>query len=148
MTESLKFKSRAPMGRPLLSEIQMRPYLGFGIRFLWTSTWDPVHNHFGALQFILGTTITSFCAVLIAAPLSIAIGLFLSELAPRSVRGPIGTLVDMLAAVPSVVVGLWGIYVLAPLLAHHFEPFVHRWLGFIPFFGHPRRAACSRRSSC
>jgi phosphate transport system permease protein len=113
----------------------------FGIGFVWTSTWDPVHQHFGALQFILGTMITSFGAVLIAAPLSIAIGLFLSELAPPSLRGPIGTLIDMLAAVPSVVVGLWGIYVLAPLVAHHVEPFLHRVLGFIPLFGTPTESS-------
>jgi phosphate transport system permease protein len=112
------------------------PSIGhFGLAFLWHSTWDPVHNNFGALQFVLGTVITSFGAVLLAAPLSIAIALFLSELAPASVRGPIGTLVDMLAAVPSVVVGLWGIFVLGPLMAHHVEPVLHRWLGFIPIFG-------------
>ena len=118
----------------------------FGIAFSGTSTWDPVHNHFGAFQFILGTMITSFCAVLIAAPISVAIGLFLSELAPPAVRGPIGTLVDMLAAVPSVVVGLWGIYVLAPLLAHHLEPFLHTGSASSRSSAHRQRAACSRRS--
>ena len=107
----------------------------FGFSFLWTSSWDPVHNQFGALQFILGTVITSFGALLIAGPLSIAIGLFLSELAPPSIRGPIGTLVDMLAAIPSVVIGLWGIYVLSPPIAHTVEPFLHKWLGWIPLVG-------------
>lgn len=106
----------------------------FGLSFIWTSTWDPVHGEFGALQFIIGTLITSFGAVILATPLSIAIALFLSELAPPSIRGPIGTLVDMLAAVPSVVIGLWGIFVLAPFLAHDVEPFLHRWLGFLPIF--------------
>ena len=107
----------------------------FGLGFLWTSTWDPVHAQFGALQFIAGTAVTSFGAVLLAAPVSIAIALFLSELAPPAVRGPIGTLIDMLAAVPSVVIGLWGIFVVAPFMAQDVEPFLHRWLGFIPIFG-------------
>src|SRR5262249_7628599 len=78
----------------------------FGISFVWESGWDPVKEQFAAWQpFIVGTLVTSFGAVLLAAPLSIAIGLFLSELAPTAVRGPIGTLIEMLAAVPSVVVG-------------------------------------------
>src|SRR5574338_910792 len=86
----------------------------FGLSFVWSSAWDPVRSQFGAAQFVLGTLVTSFGALVLAAPLSIAIGLFLSELAPPAVRGPIGTLIEMLAAVPSVVVGLWGIYVMGP----------------------------------
>jgi len=113
----------------------------FGISFVWTSAWDPVHANFGAFQFILGTLITSFGALLIAAPLSIAIGLFLSELAPPAIRGPIGTLIDMLAAIPSVVIGLWGIYVLSPPIAHTVEPFLHKWFGFIPLFGTPTESS-------
>jgi phosphate transport system permease protein len=107
----------------------------FGVSFVWHSTWDPVHDHFGALQFVIGTVVTSFAALIIAAPLSIAIALFLSELAPPAVRGPIGTLIEMLAAVPSVVIGLWGIFVLAPLVTQHIEPFLHRYFGWIPIFG-------------
>jgi phosphate transport system permease protein len=106
----------------------------FGLGFVWSSDWNPVTNRFGALQFILGTLVTGIAAVVIAAPLSIAIGLFLSELAPRPVRGPIGTLVELLAAVPSVVVGLWGILVLGPWIAEHIEPALHDWLGFLPIF--------------
>ena len=83
----------------------------FGIAFVWHCTWNPVTDVYGARWFIIGTLVTGFGALLIAAPLSIAIGLFLSELAPPSIRGPIGSLIDMLAAVPSVVIGLWGIYV-------------------------------------
>ena len=116
----------------------------FGLCFVWTRSWDPVHNQFGALQFIIGTLITSFGALLIAAPLSIAIGLFLSELAPPSIRGPIGTLVDMLAAVPSVVIGLWGILVLGPLVHAHIEPFLHDVLGLIPIFGVPHAGRAER----
>ena len=90
----------------------------------------------GAAQpFIVGTLVTSFGAVLLAAPLSIAIGLFLSELAPPAIRGPIGTLIEMLAAVPSVVVGLWGIFVLGPFMLSHVEPFLHDYFGWIPLFG-------------
>jgi phosphate transport system permease protein len=107
----------------------------FGISFVWHEEWNPVTSVFGAWEYILGTVITSFGALLIAAPLSIAIGLFLSELAPPVIRGPIGSLIDMLAAVPSVVIGLWGIYVLAPFVSHHIEPWLHSWFGFIPIFG-------------
>ncbi len=108
----------------------------FGIGFLWHNEWNPVTLKFGARDLIIGTVVTSFGAILLAAPVSIAIGLFLSELAPPSIRGPVGTLVEMLAAVPSVVVGLWGIYVLAPFDAHHLQPFLGRTLGWIPIFGH------------
>jgi phosphate transport system permease protein len=109
----------------------------FGVGFLTSSTWDPVRKHFGALSFIYGTAISSLLALLIAAPLAIAIGLWLSELAPRGLRGVIGSLVEMLAAIPSVVLGLWGILVLGPYLAHHLEPWLHAKLGFIPIFGSP-----------
>jgi phosphate transport system permease protein len=109
----------------------------FGISFVWHQAWDPVTSRFGALDFLYGTAVTSFAAVLIAGPLAIAIALFLTELAPPTVRGVIGSLVEMLAAVPSVVLGLWGIFVLSPFLHEHVEPFLHRWLGFIPLFGEP-----------
>src|SRR5579862_339193 len=110
----------------------------FGISFVWHGAWNPVigREAYGARNFIIGTVVTSFGAILISAPLSIAIGLFLSELAPPSIRGPIGTLIDMLAAVPSVVVGLWGIFVLAPFDAQHVQPFLGETLGWIPIFAH------------
>jgi phosphate transport system permease protein len=108
----------------------------FGISFVWHNEWNVATNKFGARDLIIGTVVTSFGAILISAPLSIAIGLFLSELAPPSIRGPIGTLVDMLAAVPSVVVGLWGIFVLAPFDAQHVQPFLGETLGWIPIFAH------------
>ncbi|HEY3962150.1 MAG TPA: phosphate ABC transporter permease subunit PstC [Gaiellaceae bacterium] len=108
----------------------------FKVGFLYHNVWNPVTSKFGARDFIIGTVVTAFGAMLIAAPLGIAIALFLSELAPASVRGPIGTLIDMLAAVPSVVYGLWGIYVLAPFDAHHLQPFLSSFLGWIPIFAH------------
>jgi phosphate transport system permease protein len=109
----------------------------FGIGFLTSSTWDPVRKHFGALSFVYGTAVSSLLALLIAVPLAIGIGLWLSELAPRGLRGVIGSLVEMLAAIPSVVLGLWGILVLGPYLAQHLEPWLHAKLGFIPIFGAP-----------
>jgi phosphate transport system permease protein len=106
----------------------------FGLGFLTSSEWNAVTDQYGARDLIWGTAVTSFFALLLAVPISIAIGLFLSELAPPSVRGPIGTLIEMLAAVPSVVVGLWGIYVLAPFNAQHVQPFISKFLGWIPIF--------------
>jgi phosphate transport system permease protein len=109
----------------------------YGLAFLTEDTWDPVRRVFGALPFIYGTAITSFIALLIATPLAIAIALWLSELAPRGFRGIVGSLVEMLAAIPSVVLGLWGILVLGPYLGQHLEPWLHEHLGFIPLFGAP-----------
>ena len=109
----------------------------YGLSFLTSATWDPVREEFGALSFIYGTAVSSFLALLIATPLAVAIALWLSELAPRGVRGVIGSLVEMLAAIPSVVLGLWGILVLGPYLSHHLEPWLHDHLGFLPIFGPP-----------
>ncbi|HVU76147.1 MAG TPA: phosphate ABC transporter permease subunit PstC [Gaiellaceae bacterium] len=94
----------------------------YHLGFLWHDEWNPVTSRFGARDFVVGTIVTSFGAILLSAPLSIAVALFLSELAPPAIRGPVGTLIELLAAVPSVVVGLWGIYVLAPFAAHHVAP--------------------------
>jgi phosphate transport system permease protein len=109
----------------------------YGFDFLTKSVWDPVKNHYGALLFLYGTAVTAFVALLIATPLSIAIGLYLSELAPRGARGIIGSLVEMLAAIPSVVLGLWGILVLGPFMAHHVDPVLQDTLGFLPMFSGP-----------
>ena len=111
----------------------------FGLGFVTGRAWDPVKHVFGALPFIYGTALSSFLALLLATPLAIAIGLYLSELAPRGVRGIVGSLVELLAAIPSVVLGLWGILVLGPFVAHHIEPWLHRTLGFIPLFGDPQQ---------
>jgi phosphate transport system permease protein len=111
----------------------------YGLSFLVHRTWDPVKGIFGALPFIYGTAISSFIALVIATPLALAIALYLSELAPKGLRTLIGSLVELLAAIPSVVLGLWGILVLGPFLAHHVEPWLHRELGFIPLFGPPQQ---------
>jgi phosphate transport system permease protein len=109
-------------------------YDKFGLAFLWGRVWDANVDVYGALPFIFGTLVTSLMALVIAVPLAIAIALFLSELAPRGVGGVVGALVETLAAVPSVVLGLWGILVLGPFAADHLEPWLHEHLGFIPLF--------------
>jgi len=114
---------------------QARPAIEkFGLGFITSQAWDPVKNDFGALDFIWGTLYTSAIAVVLAAPLSIAIALFLSELAPRGIRDVLGALIEMLAAIPSVVIGLWGVFVLGPFLHDHLDAFLSRTLGWTPFF--------------
>jgi phosphate transport system permease protein len=109
----------------------------FGLEFLTGSAWDPVHDKYGALPVIFGTIVSSLLAVVIAAPLSIGIALFLNELAPRKVSEAVGFLVQMLAAIPSVVYGLWGVFVLAPWLRTTVEPWLGKTLGFLPLFQGP-----------
>jgi phosphate transport system permease protein len=109
----------------------------FGFTFLQSSVWDPVQDQYGALPVIFGTIVSSLIAVLISAPLSIGIALFLNEMAPRRVSSAVGFLVQMLAAIPSVVYGLWGVFVLAPWLRTTVEPFLAKTLGFLPFFQGP-----------
>lgn len=113
----------------------------FGLDFLVTQVWNPVKNQFGALSFLFGTAVTSFIALLIATPLSIGIALYLTELAPRFLRTTIGALVEMLAAIPSVILGLWGILVLGPFMFDHLEPWLKSFLGWIPLFGGDPSAA-------
>ena len=110
----------------------------FGLGFVTSDQWNVVTGQFGALNFIVGTLLTSVVALVIAVPMAIAIGLFLSELAPRMLRTPVGMMVELLAAIPSVVLGLWGILVMGPFLAEHVEPWLSDHLGFIPLFsGYP-----------
>ena len=109
----------------------------FGWNFFVTSVWDPVHEDFGALPVIFGTVASSMLAILISAPLSIGVALFLTELAPGRLANVIGFLIEMLAAIPSVVYGLWGIFVLAPWLRTHVEPLLGSTLGFLPLFQGP-----------
>ena len=113
----------------------------FGLSFVWETTWDPIRGVFGAGAFVVGTIESAFIALLLATPLSIAIALFLTELAPRWLRTPVLTLVELLAAIPSVILGLWGILVFGPWIAHHLEPWLQKWLGFLPIFsGDPSQA--------
>ncbi len=109
-----------------------------GPAFLWGTTWDPVHSVFGALPFIYGTILTSVSALVLAMLIGVGVALFLAELAPRWLAGPVGFMVEMLAAIPSVVYGLWGIFVLAPWIRDYVEVPLHDTLGFLPFFtGNP-----------
>jgi phosphate transport system permease protein len=109
----------------------------FGWRFLVDSTWDPVAEHFGVVPFVYGTLVSSLLALLIAVPLGIGAAIYLAELAPAWIRAPLAFLVELVAAVPSVIYGLWGIFVLAPLLRTGVQPFLGTTLGFLPLFQGP-----------
>jgi phosphate transport system permease protein len=107
----------------------------FGLHFLTTQAWgDNGNTLFGAKSFIFGTVVTSLGALLLATPISLAIALFLSELAPRWIRSVVAPLVELLAAIPSVVLGLWGILVLGPFIVHTLAPWLNGWFGWLPIF--------------
>lgn len=109
----------------------------FGWHFLVSSDWDPVSEEFGALPFIFGTLVSSAIALVIAVPLSIASAVFLTELAPRWMRQPLVMFIELLAAVPSVILGLWGIFVMVPWCREHFFPWLQSAFGFLPLFKGP-----------
>jgi phosphate transport system permease protein len=109
----------------------------YGLGFVTGSVWDPVAEEFGAFPLIVGTLVSSFLALVMAVPLSLGVAIFLTEFAPRAIRQPIAFLIELLAAIPSVVYGLWGIFVLIPLLKAHFFPFLRDAFGFLPFFQGP-----------
>lgn len=106
----------------------------FGLKFLSSSAWNPVTGKFGALPFIYGTVVSSFLALLIAVPLSLGTALFLTELCPPLLRRILGTIVELLAAIPSVIYGLWGMFVLAPVLSDHVEPWLQQTFGWTGLF--------------
>jgi len=106
----------------------------FGLRFLTGSTWDPVAEVYGAAPMIFGTVVSSLLALIIAVPLALGVAIFLTEFAPRWVRTPVAFLVELLAAIPSVVYGLWGIFVLIPFLRTVVAPSLKGVLGWTPFF--------------
>lgn len=110
----------------------------FGSAFLTNMVWDPVKEDFGALPFIYGTLVTSIIAMLIAGSIGVGVAIFLNEIATVKVKVMVSFLVELLAAIPSVVYGLWGIFVLAPLLRNYVETWLGKWLGFLPMFrGNP-----------
>jgi phosphate transport system permease protein len=115
----------------------------FGFGFLTGTRWAANFNVFGAADAIFGTVVSSLMALAISAPLGIAIGLYLSMMASPKVRSVTGPLVEMLAAIPSVIVGFWGVVVLAPFIAKQIEPALHNVLGFIPLFGAPQTTGLS-----
>ena len=109
----------------------------FGFRFLTGRTWDPVSGDFGALPFVFGTLVTSALALLVAVPLGVGAAIFLSELAPPRISNLLTFVIELLAAIPSVIYGLLGIFILVPFLRQFGEPFLKRTLGFLPLFQGP-----------
>jgi phosphate transport system permease protein len=109
----------------------------FGLGFMTSSNWDPVTGEFGALPLIMGTVVSSLLALLIAVPLSLGVAIYLTEFAPKAVRGPVASVIELLAAIPSVVYGLWGIFVMIPFLRPTVFPFLTQVFGFLPFFQGP-----------
>jgi phosphate transport system permease protein len=115
----------------------------FGIGFLGHTSWAPNFNRFGAASAIYGTIVSAIFALCIATPLGIAIGIYLAMIASSRVRQVVGPIVEMMAAVPSIIIGVWGVLVLAPFVQKHVEPFLHSVLGFLPIFGTPQTTGLS-----
>jgi phosphate transport system permease protein len=109
----------------------------FGWSFLTNTVWDPVKDEYGALVFVFGTVVSSLLALFLALPLSVGVAIFLSELAPRWLERPVSFVIELLAAIPSIVYGLWGIFVLVPWLRTSVEAVLVKNLGFLPFFEGP-----------
>ncbi|MGG4606215.1 phosphate ABC transporter permease subunit PstC [Paenalcaligenes sp. Me131] len=107
----------------------------YGLSFLWTNEWDPVRNEYGALVPILGTLATSFIALLIAVPVSFGIAMFLTELSPVWLRRPLGTAIEMLAAIPSIIYGMWGLFVFVPLFQEYVQPSLISLFEGVPVLG-------------
>jgi phosphate transport system permease protein len=109
----------------------------FGLKFFFSSNWDPVAGDFGALPFVFGTIVSSVLALVIAVPLSVAAAVFITEMCPTWLRTPLSFLMELLAAIPSVIYGLWAIFILAPLLRLYVEPFLGKYLGWTGLFSGP-----------
>ncbi len=107
----------------------------FGFGFLISPEWDPVNDQFGALIPIVGTLITSVIALIIAIPVSFGIALFLTELSPRVLRRPLGVAIELLAGIPSIIYGMWGLFVFAPIFADYVEPWLNQHIGPMPYIG-------------
>jgi phosphate transport system permease protein len=107
----------------------------FGIGFLFDAEWNPVTEEFGALVPIVGTLVTSFIALAVAIPVSFGIAMFLTELSPVWLRRPLGTAIEMLAAIPSIIYGMWGLFIFAPLFQEYAQPFIAKTLGVLPGIG-------------
>ncbi len=115
-----------------------QPSIGeFGLPFLVSQAWNPVRQEFGALAPIVGTLVSTAIAMILAVPLSLGIALFLVEMAPPMVRSVLGTAIELLAAIPSIIYGMWGLFVFAPLMADHVQPLLAKHLGFLPLFQGP-----------
>jgi phosphate transport system permease protein len=106
-----------------------------GFAFLWKEAWDPVANDYGALGPIVGTLLTAGIAIVLALPVSFGIAIFLTELSPTWLRRPLGTAIELLAAIPSIIYGMWGLFVLAPLMAKYVQPVIIATIGQLPVVG-------------
>ncbi|MBI5137973.1 MAG: phosphate ABC transporter permease subunit PstC [Nitrospirae bacterium] len=109
----------------------------FGWGFLTSAGWNPVTEEFGALVAVSGTLVSTVIALLVAVPISLGIALFLAEISPRRLRTPLGVAIELLAAIPSIVYGMWGLFVLAPLMSDHVQPALQTVFGFLPLFSGP-----------
>jgi phosphate transport system permease protein len=109
----------------------------FGLKFFFRSEWDPVNDQFGALPFVYGTIVSSIVALVIAVPLAVGVAVFVTEMSPRWLRGPLAFTTELLAAIPSVIYGLWAIFVLVPLLRTYLQPFLARYFGWTDLFEGP-----------
>jgi len=124
----------------IIYELTLRSGLSwhaFGLKFFAASDWDPVNEHFGALPFIYGTLVSSFLALIIAVPLAVGVAVFTTEMCPKALRAPLSFFVELLAAIPSVIYGLWAIFVLVPILSQYVQPFLQKTLGWTHFFDGP-----------
>lgn len=113
------------------------PWQKFGFHFFVGSAWDPVSEEFGALPFIFGTIVSSVLALLISVPLALAVAVFVTEMCPRALRKPISFATELLAAIPSVIYGLWAMFILVPMLRTGLEPWLMKYLGWTGFFAGP-----------
>jgi phosphate transport system permease protein len=109
----------------------------FGFKFFFGTAWDPVNGNFGALPFVFGTLVSSLVALVIAVPLAVGVAIFITEMCPKSLRGPLSFLTELLAAIPSVIYGLWAVFILVPLLREHVNPILMRLLGWTGLFTEP-----------
>src|SRR5450755_2018884 len=109
----------------------------FGLKFFFQSDWDPVNDQYGALPFVFGTVVSSVLALLIAVPLAVGVAVFVTEMSPPWLRGPLAFTTELLAAIPSVIYGLWAIFVLVPVLRLYVQPWLGRYFGWTGLFSGP-----------
>ena len=109
----------------------------FGLGFLISTEWNPVTSQFGALTTIVGTMVSTILAMLLSVPVAIGVAIFLTELSPASLRPVFGMAIELLAAIPSIIYGMWGLFVLAPIVSDYIQPFLGKYLGFLPLFQGP-----------
>ena len=110
-------------------------FRAFGISFVWSEVWNPVTERFGAAVAIYGTVVTALLAIAFAVPVAFGIAFYLTELAPRWLRRPIGTAIELLAAVPSIIYGMWGFFVIVPIVSNYIQPFAEETIGNVPLIG-------------